>query len=65
MREPSKKQEVVEKIEEVESKTLTTPWTHCEFGKELRLQGEAALQTSSFRDAEPQLVTSQKNKEKS
>ena len=62
MREPSEKQDVVEKIEEVESKTLTTPWTHCEFGKELRLQGEAALQTPSFRDAEPHLVIPPKTK---
>ena len=29
---------------------------HCESGKELLLQGEAALQTQIFRDAEPQLV---------
>ena len=29
---------------------------HCESGKELWLQREAALETQSFRDAEPQLV---------
>ena len=30
--------------------------THFESGEELWLQGEAALQTNSFRDADPQLV---------
>ena len=34
--------------------------THCESGKEPLLQGEVALQMSSFRDAEPQLVSHQK-----
>ena len=29
---------------------------HCEFGEGLWLQGEAALQTHSFRDADPQQV---------
>ena len=29
---------------------------HCESGNELWLQGEPALQTQSFRDAEPQLI---------
>ena len=33
---------------------------HCESGKELLLHEEAALQTQSFREAEPQLVIPQK-----
>ena len=36
---------------------------HCESGKELWLQGGAALQTQSFRDAKPQLVIPQKTNE--
>ena len=35
---------------------------HCESRKKLRLQGEAALKTPSFRDAEPQLFIPQKTK---
>ena len=35
---------------------------HCESGKDLWLQEEAALQTQSFRDAEPQLVIPPKTK---
>ena len=35
---------------------------HCESGKELLLQGKAALQTQSFRDAEPQLDIPPKTK---
>ena len=35
---------------------------YCKSGKELWLQGEAALQTPSFRDAEPQLVMPPKAK---
>ena len=35
---------------------------HYEYGKELWLQGEAALQTQSFTDAEPQLVSHQKKR---
>ena len=36
---------------------------HCESGKELWLQGEAASQKQSCRDAEPQLVIQPKKKE--
>ena len=35
---------------------------HCESGKDLWLEGEAALQTQSFRDAEPQIVIPPKTK---
>ena len=35
---------------------------HCESGKELLLQGKAALQTQSFRDAEPKLDIPPKTK---
>ena len=36
--------------------------SHCESRKDLRLQGEADLQTPSFRDAEPQIVIPPKTK---
>ena len=35
---------------------------HCESGKDLWLKGEAALETHSFRDAEPQQMIPQKEK---
>ena len=36
--------------------------SHCESGEELWLQGEATLETHSFRDADPQPVVPQNEK---